>query len=445
MSGVAVSGCRINRKAFGRKSTSLLLLCSLSTTACLAASDRPATASPNANACATLAGMKVESGEVNSAEPVAPDVCRVRAKLRPAPSSDIDVEVWLPRNWNRKLYSLGGAGFDGGLQPGSLPSFEKAAAQGYAVAATDSGHEPAASFETWVHRQPEKVVDFGHRAVHLAAVAAKQIVAAYYGSPPKHAYFVGCSNGGREALMEASRYPDDYDGIIAGAPAMRYLEVLTQMIWFDEVVFGEHGAPTALSKLGLVNRAILNACDGVDGAKDGILENPLECRFDPAELRCEDEAGDECLTAAEVSAFQKIYGGPRLRSGEPVFAGPALGSEEGPAGWAGWIVPDRTVSFGQDFYRWLVFDDPDWTVESFDIDRDYPYARERIAPILDSNDPDLRAFAKRNGKLILYHGWYDPGRTGAHRRREARKRSRVLAPVAPLARARPLPRLRAAE
>jgi feruloyl esterase len=333
--------------------------------------------------------------------------------LRRAPGSDINVEIWLPGNWNRKLYGIGGGGFDGGLQSGSVLAFNKATGQGYAAVATDDGHKSGSSLETWAHRQPEKVVDFGHRAVHLAAVVAKQVVAAYYSSPAKRSYFVGCSNGGREAMMQASRYPDDYDGIIAGSPAMRYLEVLTQMIWFHDAVHGPGGSATVGSKLGLVNRAVLAKCDNLDGVQDGILENPLECKFDPAELLCKDKAAENCLTQDEVSTFQKIYGGPRLRTGEQVYAGPALGSEETPAGWAGWVVPEKTAWFGQEFYRWLVFDDPDWKVENFDIDRDYPHARRRIAPILNSDNPDLSAFAKRNGKLMLYHGWYDPGITPA--------------------------------
>jgi feruloyl esterase len=329
------------------------------------------------------------------------------------PGSDINVEIWLPENWNRKLFGIGGGGFDGGLQPGTVHAFNKVTAEGYAAVATDDGHKAGASLETWVHRQPERVVDFGHRAVHLAAVVAKQVVAAYYSSPARRSYFVGCSNGGREAMMEASRYPDDYDGIIAGAPAMRYLEVLTQMIWFHESVHGPGGAATIGSKLGLVNRAVLAKCDTLDGAKDGILENPLQCKFDPAELLCKDKPAEDCLTQAEVSTFQKIYGGPRLRSGEQIYAGPALGSEETPAGWAGWVVPEKTAWFGQEFYRWLVFDDPNWKVENFDIDRDYPQARKRIAPIINSDNPDLSALAKRNGKLIVYAGWNDAGITPA--------------------------------
>jgi feruloyl esterase len=163
--------------------------------------------------------------------------------------------------------------------------------------------------------------------------------------------------------------------------------------------------------LGLVNRAVLAKCDSLDGVSDGILENPLACKFDPVEIRCNGKSSDDCLTDIEVSAFQKIYGGPRLRNGKQISHGPAIGSEEGPAGWAGWVVPDKTAWFGQEFYRWLAFDDPDWKVEAFDIDRDYPRALERIAPIVNANDPDLRAFAKRGGRLIMYQGWYDAGIT----------------------------------
>jgi feruloyl esterase len=382
---------------------------------------------PQEDDCQSLVGTKIESGEVTSAarikqgevvagsEPqdtkAAVDVCRVRVQLRPVPGSEITVEVWLPDNWNRKLYGIGGGGFDGALQPGTVGLFNKVTEQRYAAVATDVGHKPGASLETWAHKQPEKVIDFGHRGVHLAAVTAKQVIAAYYREAAQRAYFVGCSNGGREALMLASRYPDDYDGIVAGAPAMRYLEVLTQMIWFNEAAYGPAGAPTLTKKLGLVNRAVLAKCDAIDGVTDGILENPLQCKFDPAELRCKAFSTEDCLSDPEVAAFRKIYGGPRMPNGKQIYSGPALGSEEGPAGWGGWIQPEKTLAFGRDFYRWLALDDPDWKVETFEIDRDYPRALERIGPIVNANDPSLEAFASRNGKLIMYQGWYDAGIT----------------------------------
>jgi pimeloyl-ACP methyl ester carboxylesterase len=398
-------------------------------------SSRPSGVAPGTSSvqksdpCQSLVGMKVESGNVEGAErfgngdivvggetagaKVTANLCRVRVRLQPTTGSNIKVEVWLPESWNSKLYGIGGTGFDGGLSPGGANVLNKAVEHGYAAVATDVGHKPAPTLEHWVHKQPEKVVDFGHRGNHLAAVVAKQVITAYFGSPAKRAYFLACSNGGRDALMEASRYPDDYDGIVAGSPAMRYLEVLTQLIWFHQAVHGLGGAPALETKLGLVNGAILKKCDELDGVKDGILENPLNCPFDPVELQCKGEDATTCLTSAEVAAFRKIYDGPRLRNGEQVFSGPALGSEGVADNWTAWVTTPRTATFGQEFYRWIVYDDPNWKVENFDIDRDYPLARERIAPIINADNPDLSAFARRGGKLIVYHGWYDPAISAA--------------------------------
>ncbi len=384
---------------------------------------------PKPDACAALAGLKVEAGAVEGAERfgkgdtvvggetaganVVADLCRVRVRLQPVPGSDIKVEVWLPDRWNNKLFGFGGAGFDGGLSPGGANLLNKAVADGYAAVETDVGHKPVPGLEPWVHKQPEKVVDFGHRGNHLAAVVAKQVIAAYYGDPAKHAYFLGCSNGGRDALMEATRYPEDYDGVIAGAPARRYLEVLTQLLWYYDAVHGPGGAPKIESKLGLVHDAIMKKCDRLDGVADGVLENPLRCRFDPAKLQCKGADAPTCLTKAEVGAFRKIYGGPKLGNGERISSGPALGSEGGENNWTGWVTTPQTAAFGQEFYRWMVFDDPNWSVENFNLDRDYPLGRERVAPIVNVDTPDLSAFVRRGGKLIIYQGWNDPIITGA--------------------------------
>ena len=377
-----------------------------------------------ADACAALAGLKVEAGAVEGAERFAASelvkggetegataavaMCRARVRLQPVPGSDIKVEVWLPDNWNGKMQGYGGAGFDGGLSPGGAQSLNKALGRGYAAVQTDAGHKPGAGVQRWVHKQPEKVVDFGHRANHLAAVVAKQVIQARYGKPASRAYFLGCSNGGREALMEASRYPDDYDGIVAGAPARRYTEVLTKLIWNHDAVFGAGGAPKLADKLGLVHRAVMDKCDALDGVKDGLLENPQACRFDPAEIQCKGEESASCLTSAEVGALRKIYEGPRLAKGQPVMHGPALGGELSKDGWTAWITSPQTGVYGQEFYRWMVFDDPAWTLEQFQLDRDYPLALQRIAPTLNADSPDLGAFVRRGGKLVMYQGWDDP-------------------------------------
>ena len=208
--------------------------------------------------------------------------------------------------------------------------------------------------------------------------------------------------------MEVSRYPEDYDGVIAGAPARLYLEVLTQLIWYHQAVHGPREAPNLASKLNLVHDAIMSKCDQLDGVKDGVMENPQLCRFDLAELQCKSADAPTCLTQGEVAALGKIYGGARLSNGERIMNGPALGGEGVPNNWTAWVTTPQTAAFGQEFYRWMVFDDPNWKIESFNLDRDYPLARERVAPIVDVSNPDLSAFARRGGKLIIYQGWDDP-------------------------------------
>jgi feruloyl esterase len=336
------------------------------------------------------------------------NLCRAQLRLQPAPGSEIKVEVWLPGTWNGKLMGFGGAGFDGGLSPGGAPLFNQAVERGYTIVANDAGHKAGSSIESWVHRQPERVVDFGHRANHLAAVAAKQVIAAYYGKAARHASFFGCSNGGRDGLMLATRYPEDYDSIIAGAPARRYTAILTQLHWYTQAIHGPTGAPNLASKLGFVQDAVLDKCDAIDGVTDRVLENPLLCSFDASTLQCNGADAPTCLTESELVALRKIYGGPRLRNDARVISGPAMGSEAGPE-WKGWVTTTQGTMFGQEFYRWFVYDDPAWTIESFDLDRDYAVARERVAPVLDVESADLSAFTSRGGKLILYQGWDDPG------------------------------------
>jgi feruloyl esterase len=339
------------------------------------------------------------------------DMCRVQLRLSPVAGSNIKVEVWLPKQWNRKLMGLGGGGFDGSLGPNGTDALGKAVGQGYATVATDVGHTPTPSLETWVHDQPEKLVDFGHRGNHLAAVVAKQVVVAYYGRPANKSYFVGCSNGGRDAIMEASRYPTDYDGVVAGAPAVHYLAVVTQLVWYSRAV-GAPGLAAGLNgKLGLVHDAILKKCDALDGVTDGVLENPRQCRFDPAELACKSGDGAACLTQPQVTALQKIYGGARLGDGELVIDPPSPGSEGAAGNWEAWVTGPVPAIAGQEFYRWMVYDKPGWKIDEFDLDRDYRAARARLGPIINADNQDLAAFTRRGGKLIVYQGWDDPAIT----------------------------------
>jgi feruloyl esterase len=188
---------------------------------------------------------------------------------------------------------------------------------------------------------------------------------------------------------------------------------VTQLLWYHQAIRGPGGAPTLPSKQSLIHDAIMKKCDALDGVRDGVLENPQRCRFDPAVLQCKADSGTNCLTSAEVGAFRKIYLGPRLKNGQLVIHGPAMGSEGVPGNWAAWVTGPMAAMAGQEFYRWMVHGDPKWKAEDFNLDRDYPVARARVAPIIDADNPDISAFTQRGGKLIIYQGWDDPAITGA--------------------------------
>jgi fermentation-respiration switch protein FrsA (DUF1100 family) len=381
--------------------------------------------------CEALAGTKTGNGTVERAEyvpaeapvlntlqkamigAVAPTLanlkapqgfCRASARLQPVPDSEIKVEVWLPENWNGKLLASGGGGFNGGLATAPL-SLAGPLSKGYAGAVNNAGHDVSNSAK-FAHGHPEKLVDYGHRANHLTAQFSKSLVAAHYRAPVKRAYFHGCSNGGREALMEAQRYPEDYDGIIAGAPANNYVPLLTSFLWNQQVL---RTAPKLQAKLRLVQDAVISKCDALDGVKDSVLENPAACRFDPAELECKAANGADCLAKEEVSALRKIYEGPRLRDGRQLISGMPVGGEALPGNWNEWMFTEDKgqPQLGTEFFRWMVHGDSAWELDRFDIDRDYAIAQERVAPILNSDNPDIRGFSGRGGKLILYHGWND--------------------------------------
>lgn len=208
--------------------------------------------------------------------------------------------------------------------------------------------------------------------------------------------------------MEVSRYPEDYDGVIAGAAAMDFGEVMTQLLWSGQKM---STAPGLLLKLSMVNQAVTQQCDSLDGVQDGVLENPLQCGFDPAVLQCKLFDTPFCLTSNEVNVLRKVYEGPRLSSGELLIPGPAVGSE----GLA-WLLNGILLSpvGGGEYYRWLVYNNPLWSPLFFNLDSDYPNSRTRVEPIIDSGNPDISAFAQRGGKLIVYHGWNDALIPGAN-------------------------------
>ena len=329
--------------------------------------------------------------------------CQVTAKLRPVAGSEITVKAWLPQQWNGKTLAFGGGGFNGGLSSGALTMLEPVG-RGYVTIVTDAGHEDTESAQ-FTYDNEVQFVDYAYRANHVAAEFIERLAASYYREPATRAYFHGCSNGGRDALMEASRYPEDFDGIIAGAPAADWAGLMTSFAWTAQAV---DTAPNLGTKLQLINEAVNKACDAVDGVQDSLLENPQSCDFDPAVLQCTDADGPNCLTSDEVVSLRKIYEGPHLDNGTRVYAGMPVGGET-EDNWGVWITSEAAVprSLAVETFRWMVYGDPEWDISDFDINRDYPKIVERVTPIMNSNDPDISTFTDLGGKLLMYHGWND--------------------------------------
>jgi feruloyl esterase len=331
--------------------------------------------------------------------------------MTPSTDSDIRFEVWLPAaGWNGKFQGVGNGGFAGTI---SYAGLADAVTHGYAGASTDTGHaEKVGTSAAWALRHPEKVTDFGYRAIHLTAAAGKESIRAFYGEPPRRSYFNSCSNGGRQALMEAQRFPADYDGILAGAPANYWTHLLATAAAGSRATLAEPASYISAAKLPAIEAAALAACDASDGVKDGVIENPLQCRFDPSVLQCKGPESDSCLTVPQLAALKALYGGLRDSKGQTVFPGLSPGGEAEPVGWSPWITgdaPEKSAMFAysSQFFRNIVYGNPDWDVRTFDPDRDTRAADDKAARDLNATDPDLSEFKKHGGKLILYHGWAD--------------------------------------
>jgi Tannase and feruloyl esterase len=377
-------------------------------------------ASP-ALSCKDLASAKISRTSIVSAElvdagtfkppsgdpiPALKAFCRVAGIATPSRDSDIKFEVWLPASeWNGRLWGVGNGNF-GGYMP--YRSLGAELAEGYAVVGSDTGHEAGPHDANWAIGHPEKVVDYGYRAVHEVTVRAKRIVAEFYGRNPAHSYFSGCSNGGRQGLMEAQRFPAD-DGILAGAPDLDATHLNEGFAWIDFIVLGENEANLPSSKLPAIQAAALAACDSLDGVEDGVIEDPRRCRFDPSALLCRGVETDRCLTKSQLAALREIYAGLVLPGAAGIIDGYSPGTEA--EGWDGWITGENEDTgfhaFAVGFFGGFVFGDSKWDYHTFDLDRDTPLADKRLASILNATNADLSRFAARGGRLILYHGWGD--------------------------------------
>jgi hypothetical protein len=351
----------------------------------------------------------------NAAPIVAPERCEVQAVTRPTKDSEIRIELWLPvSGWNGKYLQIGNGGWAGSInRTGLIGPLQR----GYAVAATDDGHVGAGPVPdaSWAIGHPEKLVDFGYRAVHETSVQAKAVLRAYFGRGQDRSYFNGCSDGGREALMEAQRYPEDFEGIIAGAPANNWSRLFTGFVW-NERALAEN--PISPPKLKAIQTAALAACDALDGVKDGLIEDPRTCKFDARSMVCKAGDASDCLTEGQVTTLQRIYNGPtNPRTGEQIFPGYPRGTEAVPGGWIPWIVPANSqapsiqASFGNSHYGHAVFEQSNWDFSTLDFDHDIAFGEAKTGPILNATNPDLRSFRANGGKLIQYHGWGDPAIT----------------------------------
>jgi len=327
--------------------------------------------------------------------------CRVAATLRPSTDSDVHIEVWMPvTNWNGKFQAVGNGAFNGTIAYGAMIT---ALRRGYATSSTDTGH--AGGSASFALGHPEKVIDFGWRAVHEMTVISKKIIAAYYDAAPKFSYWNGCSAGGRQAMKEAQRFPADFDGIVAGAPGLDWTGRAAQAVFVAQALQKNEAGRLSPAARQQLHTGVLAACDSLDGVKDGVVEDPKRCTFDPGVLECKGAEDASCLTPAQVLTARMLYSpqvNPRTKR---EIAGLERGSE---LGWTdlGWSASARAT--GLDQFRFLVFKDPGWDVGRFNFAADIVRADDMDNDTINALDADLGPFIDRGGRLIQYHGWSDP-------------------------------------
>ncbi len=338
-----------------------------------------------------------------------PAFCRVVAEAHPSADSQIKIEVWLPlTGWNGKFLGQGNGGFAGNIYYRELA---KAVHLGYATAGTDTGHTGSAIDAGWALGHPEKVADFGFRGVHEMSLTGQALTRAFYGSAAGRRYFASCSDGGREALMEAQRFPADYDGILAGAPAYHWTWLVTGGLPAVQALGREPASAISAAKLPAISAAVLAQCNA--GKTTAFLDDPRTCHFDVNSLLCKGAETNECLTAAQAATLKLLYAGARTSDGRVINPGQMPGAELGGNGWEAWITGnEKEKSLGLAFlYGYLanmIYGKTDVDVQKLKLDAVLKAAEEKTGGLLDAVNPDLSAFSARGGKLILYHGWNDP-------------------------------------
>jgi pimeloyl-ACP methyl ester carboxylesterase len=369
-------------------------------------------------ACAGLAGAREAPWSVKSAEFQVPpftvsarggsqnkitvDVpfCRVAGTVKPTAESDIQFELWLPprADWNSRFEGVGNGSLRGAIEYQRLM---QALVRGYATVSTDNGHQSSGFDVSWALGRPERVIDFGYRAQHTVTQAAKALTRRYYGRAPQHSYFVGCSQGGHHGLMEAQRFPEDYDGIIAGAPVYNWAGEMAEQAWNVRALQRTPTGALPKQKLQILYDAVVKAC----GSPDGSVADPRQCSFDPAGLQCTTAIENSCLSESEIEAVGQMYEGPKTSTGIQLYPGLSRGSE---IQWGLlWSDPKHLGGSWLGFYQFMVFENSGWDLSLMNFDHDYALAKNKLGKILDPDNPDLVRFADRGGKIIVYHGWAD--------------------------------------
>ncbi|MBN1568105.1 MAG: tannase/feruloyl esterase family alpha/beta hydrolase [Acidobacteria bacterium] len=402
--------------------TPVISLWLLSALVCLAAATAPAADDAS---CAGLAKQKYENVAITSAvflndalgflPPRTPGVfgtppglkvtaafCRVIGFIEPVKNSHINFEVWLPpaEKWNNRYFAVGNPAFEGAIKyQGLAVALEK----GYATASTDTGHQDPG--HKWGMGHPERLIDWTHRAVHETTVAAKQLIRAFYGRPARYSYWDSCHNGGRQGLTEAQLYPEDFDGIVSGDPAYYLTRLQAGSEYLSWVALKDGtDAPAYIppAKYAALHRAVLAACDAIDGVKDDAIEDPTRCSFDPASIQCRGADNASCLTPPQVETARRLYAGAKFADGTQIYSGFEPGSE---LVWGAMIAGPEPLFINNDFFRYIAFENPEWDYGSFDVDPDTRRIEARLGPIIDNTQTDLSAFKARGGKLIMYQAW----------------------------------------
>ena len=377
--------------------------------------------------CEQLGAVELENTIIASAERVTrgvftppgaqdpltnlPPFCRVTGEIRPTSDSHIAFELWMPlENWNGKFAGVGNGGWAGVISYAALAAELR---RGYATVSTNTGHvaEPGLDMAKFAYGHPERLADLGWRSVHEMTVKGKAITQAFYGRPARYAYFIGCSTGGKQGLTEAQRFPSDYDGIVATAPANNWVKLMAGSFAPSRAAAVDSAGRLALPIRRVLHDAALRACDASDGVADSLITNPAQCAFDPATVQCAGgaESSGTCLTPAQVRTARAMYDGLRDPAGQKVWPGLPPGSEPF---WGPLTNPNTPFPIPVSYYRWVVFGEANWDWKAFDLASPNDWARHlegerKNAPVLSAIDPNLRAFRGRGGKLIQIHGWND--------------------------------------